>query len=357
MNNFPKVIFICRSGLLGDTLVSIPSLTAIREAFPQTHLIYVGEHVPGSKYISPQDVLGGTGLVDAFLYFNSGGFRWTGLKSLLLLAWETIRLRPALVIILEAPGRYTRKTRFFRWLGCTVVPAGKGFFSSTRQPEKPSQVLVAPISEQLLEAIAQLTGRTPNSTAPSAQLPLRADSALGVREWIEFNGANGKRLLGLGIWSNMPSKRWPLNRYQELVQRLRVLDSQIFPVVLGAREERPHGLELVKDWGTGAVAAGEFTIHQRAHLLAQCALYIGNDTGTMHLAAAVGTSCVAIFSARDQPGKWHPYGSTHVVLRKSPPCAGCLLRECNQYHLRCLSEISVDEVFTACVRLLSLPPA
>lgn len=355
MRKSGETIFISRSGLLGDTLVAIPSLVAVRAAYPGAHLVYVGELVPGAKYISPEEVLGGAGLVDEFLYFHSGGFRWTGLMSLLRLVGETLRRRPSLVIILEAPGRYTRKTRFFRWLGCTVVPAGKNFFASAPQPTKPSRELVAPISEQLLQVVDHLPRRRSGLTAPSSRLPLRADAAPAVDAWIARTRAAGRRILGLGIWSNMPSKRWPLDRYQELIHRLQVADPRIFPVVLGAHEERAHGLALVKAWGSGAVAAGDFTIQQSAHLLARCTLYVGNDTGTMHLAAAVGTPCVAIFSARDQPGKWHPYGSNNVVLRKNPPCAGCLLRECNEYQLRCLTEISVDEVFAACARLLGLP--
>ena len=63
----------------------------------------------------------------------------------------------------------------------------------------------------------------------------------------------------------------------------------------------------------------------------------------MHLAAAVGTPCVAIMSALDWPGRWVPYGQGHIVLRRSVPCEGCLLKVCDKEGMRCLKEIEIDE--------------
>jgi ADP-heptose:LPS heptosyltransferase len=312
--------------------------------------------VPEAKYVTPEEVLGGAGLVDEFLYFHSGGFRWTGLKSILLLAWETFCRRPALVIVLEAPGRYTRKVSFFRWLGCRVVPDERNFFATASLQMQLSNDLVEPIWKQLMLVVAQLPEGSRSQGIPSAYLPLRAEAAPAVEEWIARIGAKGRRIIGLGIWSNMPSKRWPLDRYRELIVRLQASDKRIFPVILGSREERLLGLDLLRDLETGAVAAGELSITESAHLLSRSILYVGNDTGIMHLAAAVGTPCVGIFSARDEPGKWHPYGANNVVLRKRPSCAGCMLRDCREFHLRCLTEISVDEAFAACDALLSLSP-
>jgi ADP-heptose:LPS heptosyltransferase len=352
-----QTIFVARSGLLGDTLVAIPALAAIRDVYPRARIVYVGERVPGTRFVNAEEVLGCTDLVDEFLYFHSGGFRLTGLWSLARLAIQTLVRRPAVVIVLELRGRYTRKPRFFRLLGCPVVPAAKDFFAHGRTPEVASQAPVRPISEQLLECMAELGI---DARAVPARHPLwshRQNDLAHLDTWLGAQpGAVNKRLLGLGIWSNMPSKRWPLARYAEVVQRLLVTFPDLFPVVLGGAEERGHGESLVRDWKTGAVAAGRFSIRESACLLSRCTLYLGNDTGTMHLAAAVGTPCVAIFSSRDQPGKWHPAGPAHVVLRRKVPCGGCLLRECGEQQLRCLTEITVDDVYAACVSKLR-PPA
>jgi len=75
----------------------------------------------------------------------------------------------------------------------------------------------------------------------------------------------------------------------------------------------------------------------------------------MHLAAVGGTKCVVLMSALDWPGHWNPYGDGHLVLRRSVPCEGCLLQVCDQEGLRCLKEISVEDVIDACSELLADP--
>jgi ADP-heptose:LPS heptosyltransferase len=80
--------------------------------------------------------------------------------------------------------------------------------------------------------------------------------------------------------------------------------------------------------------------------LQQACLYIGNDTGPMHMAAAVNTPAVALFSARDFPGQWYPVGSHHIVLRKDVPCSPCFKYECDR-GLICLDLIHVEEVLNA----------
>ena len=70
------------------------------------------------------------------------------------------------------------------------------------------------------------------------------------------------------------------------------------------------------------------------------------------LAAAMGTPCVAIFSSRDLPGMWYPYGSQHTVLRREVECSGCMLNDCVKQKMKCIRAISVDEVHSACMKYL-----
>lgn len=72
----------------------------------------------------------------------------------------------------------------------------------------------------------------------------------------------------------------------------------------------------------------------------------------MHLAAAAGTPCVALFSARDWPGAWYPYGVEQRVFRKALECEGCYLVECVEHANECLMRITVDEVISGCEDLL-----
>ena len=94
------------------------------------------------------------------------------------------------------------------------------------------------------------------------------------------------------------------------------------------------------------VVCGELTLVELCALLAMSCLYIGNDTGPMHIAAAVGTPTVSIFSARDFTEQWYPSGEHHVVIREDVPCSPCFKEECD-IGLAFLDRVSTDRVLRA----------
>jgi ADP-heptose:LPS heptosyltransferase len=100
------------------------------------------------------------------------------------------------------------------------------------------------------------------------------------------------------------------------------------------------------------MSAGVHSVRESAALLSQCALFVGNDTGTLHLAASAGIKCVGIYSAQDWPGRWFPYGSGHEIIREAVPCEGCRLEVCSQ-NLECLTAITTQRVVAAVERILS----
>ena len=146
------------------------------------------------------------------------------------------------------------------------------------------------------------------------------------------------------------SKRWPVDRYARVVEQL-IADERLTPVVVGGPEDAELGRTLVTRWGLGAVAAGSLSVRGSAALMGQATFYLGNDTGAMHLAAAEGTPCVAVFSEQDWPGRWDPYGSGNRILRRAVDCSGCLLADCPKDN-ECLTQITVDEVLRACRTVL-----
>jgi ADP-heptose:LPS heptosyltransferase len=72
----------------------------------------------------------------------------------------------------------------------------------------------------------------------------------------------------------------------------------------------------------------------------------------MHLAASVGTPCVAIFAAVDWPGRWEPFGSGHQTFRRQVECEGCFTSNCFNNN-QCLELINADEVYGACLQILN----
>ena len=93
--------------------------------------------------------------------------------------------------------------------------------------------------------------------------------------------------------------------------------------------------------------AGQTDLFQLAELYRRCDVVISNDSGPMHLAAAVGTPVVAIFGPTD-PALTGPYGDGHVVLRARIPCSPCFKDYCiNRVHMECMNLVTVEQVLKA----------
>ncbi|MGH7949771.1 MAG: glycosyltransferase family 9 protein, partial [Candidatus Binataceae bacterium] len=98
--------------------------------------------------------------------------------------------------------------------------------------------------------------------------------------------------------------------------------------------------------------AGAASLQQSVELLRRCTALVCNDSGVQHLAAAVGTPCVSLFSRRDFRAKWRPYGSQHTVIHKWVECHTCFLDQCPVGN-RCINLIGIDEVVAATERILA----
>jgi heptosyltransferase-2 len=95
---------------------------------------------------------------------------------------------------------------------------------------------------------------------------------------------------------------------------------------------------------------GKTTVRQLMAVLSQCVLVITNDSGPMHIAAALNVPIAAIFGPTDHTTT-SPLGENNILIRKDVPCSPCLLRHCPTDH-RCMKEISADDVLEAARSLL-----
>jgi ADP-heptose:LPS heptosyltransferase len=94
--------------------------------------------------------------------------------------------------------------------------------------------------------------------------------------------------------------------------------------------------------------AGKTSLNHLPPILSRALFLVCVDSGIQHIASAVRTPCVSLFSARDYKGKWHPHGE-HTVIEKRIACHTCMLDRCPRDNL-CMHEISTREVLAACER-------
>jgi heptosyltransferase III len=350
-------LLVYRFGQIGDTVAALPSLWVLREQFPHAKIVILSE-IPGRRtHLPPEAVLPKTGLVDGFEKYPAG----SSLKNLLP-AWRQLRQlrRQGFdTLVYLTPSHRTARQRlrdrwFFRLCGIKHIMAFRGFARELRPRRADGTLPILPPEADALLSRLRLDGLpVPPAGQGRMELCLTAAERETVRQWWQANGhaTPPRDWVAVCPGAKLSSKLWPWERYAEVGQRL-IARHGIFPVVIGGAEDQAVGLKLVAAWGTGLCAAGQLKVRESAALMEQARLYLGNDTGVMHLAAAVGRPCVAVFSAQDWPGIWEPYGTGHHVLRFEVPCAGCRLSVCDQ-DLRCLRGIEVERVYAACAAVLA----
>jgi heptosyltransferase-2 len=147
-----------------------------------------------------------------------------------------------------------------------------------------------------------------------------------------------------------PAKRWLPERFGELADRLiGALNADV--LIFGTPEEKPLAEAIAAGMKhTPAIAAGGTSLRQLLALLARCRLVVTNDSGPMHLAAALGVPLVAIFGSTDARATG-PVGTRVRLVKRRVECSPCGRREC-PIDFRCMRHIAVEEVFRATLELV-----
>ncbi len=159
-----------------------------------------------------------------------------------------------------------------------------------------------------------------------------------------------KRELGLGEnfivlhpLPATPAKRWMAEKWGQLIDGL---PGDFDVVMIGVQTDAAYLEEIQKGCRRKVIsAAGLFTLPQLAAFLGQCRLFIGVDSGPAHIAAAVGVPVISLFSGTNRVCQWAPWGSQVTVLQKETECSPCELQEC-PFGNECMRRIEVGEVLS-----------
>ncbi len=190
--------------------------------------------------------------------------------------------------------------------------------------------------------------------APVEEIRLRLTDA--EKGWaakkLEALDLSGPRfLVGLAPGAAFgPAKRWPPERFAGLADRLiGALNADV--LIFGSAAEKPlaEGIASLMEH-TPTIVAGETSLRQLMALLTRCRLIVSNDSGPMHLAAAMGVPLVALFGSTSQRTTG-PLGTRIRVVKRAVECSPCGRREC-PIDFRCMNGISVEEVFRATLELV-----
>lgn len=359
-------ILVFRTGQLGDALVSVPAMHAIKVKYPRSRVDLLYDQHIGKSYVVSKELLNESHIFDnmvsypiAYTVAEKLPTWWAILKLFFRIHRERYDLVVHLEPEMKIPSRLERDKLFFRLAGIRKQVTTLEY----RRPRKSVRPL-KPLeheSDFYLRALGEEDFDVPPQGQGCMDLGLDAQETEEVRTWLESQASGLKsqvsnlrsqKSVGVGVGSKMQSKRWSLERYQEVLSQL-IASHDITPVFFGGPEDAEAAEQLIHKLGRGLNACGQLSLRGSARALQDCRFYLGNDTGTMHLAVAAGIKCVAVFSARDVPGKWYPYGEGHKVHRIPVDCEGCLLYECHEQGRKCLMAIQPEAVYQSCVELLT----
>lgn len=355
----PQRILVHRTGSLGDTLVALPAMWAIKEQFPSVPMTLLCDHQVRGKYVLATDLLGSAGIFDAFMSYPAAVNRadkWRTAAGILRLIWQIHRRKfDTLVYLAPSERRAAQVQRDRKFFARAGIRRCLGMERFSPFPARTAGNPVATVPHEadlLLDRLAEDGIAVPKPGRGRLDLGLAQADQQAVDEWLKGQPADGNRpWVGIGPGCKQPVNQWPAKRYAELGQAL--LDQfDFWPVIFGGPGDQAMAGELIERWGRGANAAGQLSARQGIVALGRCLMFVGNDTGTIHMAATGGVRCVGIYSGKDPRGQWEPYGVGHVVLKSLLECPGCRGGNCVETGSRCIRSITVDQVVAACSRIL-----
>ena len=151
--------------------------------------------------------------------------------------------------------------------------------------------------------------------------------------------------------SRWDTKNWPEECFVDVMKRLRKLKDASFFLLGGAGEKNVCG-RIAKELGDGVVdMAGKNTLIETCSLLKEMDLVICNDSGPMHMAAAMGVPVLAVFGPTDH-ARTGPYGDAHRVITAQIDCRPCFSRTCNKPGVPCLEGVTPERVVEAVMEML-----
>jgi heptosyltransferase II len=344
---------------VGDAVMSLPALHRIRRAFPETHISLLV--LPWVSGVYEEAVF-----IDELILYDREGIH-QGLKRKARLLKELRSRRFDAAILLQ--NAFEAAAVAF----LSGIPARAGYDRDGRGWLLTCPVAVNPAIKKFhqvfyyLDLIGGVLGESPLVLPPTLSCPaplippeFMPDMTLQVsavrqemaRRLLDERGVDLSRpLVGVNPGAFYGSaKRWPEDRFAALLDKL-IQQTGWQVVLFGSPREKIMAEKIQEQMKCRVyILSGQTSLAALIALMSCCHLFITNDSGPMHLAAALRIPTVAIFGSTDDIATG-PLSPKAVVINKRVECSPCLLREC-PIDLRCMTRISMEEVLELSLQML-----
>jgi heptosyltransferase-2 len=337
-----KRLLIRSTNWIGDAIMTTPAVRAIRHNFPAAHISMLAK-----PWVAP--VFAHSPHVDEIIVFEAGG-RHAGVGGTLRLAKDLRGRRYDAAILLQN----AIEAAIITFLA--GIPRRIGFDTDARR-----LLLTHPVHRtKAIKAIHQtgyylkiLEGAGLATGAPTLELHLDpADTRRAAQMLSEFGIAAGRPLIGLNPSATFgPAKQWFPERYAALGDLLhKALGAMV--LIFGGPSDRALGRTITGLMSAPAIdLSGRTSLGEAMALIDCCTAFVTNDSGLMHVAAALGTPLVAVFGSTNWTTT-SPFSDTSRIVRVPIACSPCMQPVCPLGHMNCMRQVSVAMVTDAVKDLL-----
>jgi len=344
-------ILIVKLSSIGDVVHSLPTLKALRDAYPQAYIAWVVEE-------KSKDIITDNPLLDEVIIFEKERwkkelFKTKGTKESLLDVYnfaKTLREKKFDVAIDLQGLLRSSLIAYFSGAKIRVGYRDSGEMSHIFYNLKvdSNESGIHAVDRHLY--IAKFLGANINNV----EFPLwisKEERNFAKKVLSEHNISRKDLLIGLNAGASIQHNRWDKERFAKLGDIL-IEKHEANIILFGGKQDVKLVQEIYEMMRNKPInLAGKTTMKQLASIIEYCNLFIGNDTGPLHIAVAMKVPVVAIFGPAD-PKRTGPYGKQNIVVYKKLSCSPCFRHPtCSDF--KCMKLISVEEVLEAAERLLS----
>ncbi len=324
----PKNCLIISTTAIGDTIFGTPAIRALKEYFPELNICVFARE-------------GGAEIIRGNPYINKIFIFKKGLSNILSLFKKLRSNHFDTVIVFYATDRII-------WLMAYLTGAGK-IIGSTRHSKEMDFLITCPV--EMLQNTHPIYARHllikklgVESDLKKIEIFIADDERKKLNVFFERIGISKNSLvIGFQPGAAKPYRRWPEKNFIKLAEMLSDTMHDIRIIITGDNKEKELSQRIASRIG-GISLAGKLNLRETSAAIERCALFITNDTGPMHIAVAVGTPTIALFS---------PTGEAHIALYRSisifkaiskpKSCKECISKACEKPV--CMEQISPEEVY------------